>query len=171
MRPLITWYLWVALAGCMACHHPIPAVLGPIADCPPTLVDTAGWKVYDAGEFSLALPRSARPKPVQCIDSLCGTIAVGHWTLDYESGIMSGKTIDSMPATLYTADEHQCVLRVNRYDWFVSLFRKRPGDGVGGYATVLRWRGGRMTLVMTGRSAADLAQFATAVTTLRIHDR
>ena len=156
------------LALPIACRSRGPGVAGPLPECPPPLADTAGWRAYDAGEFTLLLPPRARRVHVQCIDTACGSVKVKTWSLDYEAGFLVGSTIDSAPPLLDLPDEHDCFVQASGHEWLLSVFDK-GGGLVGGVARVLRWRGGRITLVMEGHSSADLAEFATAVRTIAIH--
>jgi hypothetical protein len=150
----------------LSCHSPAHASIQPLPACPPPLADTMNWRSYDAGDFTILLPRTARPAKVQCIDTACGEVRVGGWTLEYDAGFLVGHTIMSAPPLLNTPNEVQCVVRADAYDWVLAMFRTERGT-VGGDARVLRWPGGRITITMQGRSPNDLVQFATAVRTAR----
>ena len=158
------------LSVCVSCHRQAHPSIQPLPACPPPLADTTGWRSYDAGEFAILLPRTARRVKVQCIDTACGEVRVGSWTLEYDAGFLVGHTIESAPPLLNTANEVQCVVRADAYEWVLAMFRTEQGT-VGGDARVLRWPGGRITLTMRSDSPSDLAQFATAVRTIRVRRR
>ena len=55
-------------------------------------METAAWPEFLSrrGGFSIRLPPLASEVSVQCIDSHCGRISTGRWSLAYDAGHLAG---------------------------------------------------------------------------------
>ena len=63
-----------------------------IATCWIDPVEQASWRDVTTvqGRFSIRLPRGSYEVLLHCIDSACGRIRVGAWTLEFDRGGMAG---------------------------------------------------------------------------------
>ena len=160
----------VALASALAA-----CALGrsPRACDAPAAADTAGWHEFrPCARFALLLPASAHENPMQCMDSACGQVNVGSWTLHYDMGRMAGPG-DSVHAPLGTADTHECALTIAGRPGHLMTGRNAergaPGrDGAAIAALPVSADEGGLYLSADSLDDRGLAEFVAAVRSVRL---
>ncbi|MFQ5551343.1 MAG: hypothetical protein ACE5FJ_08920, partial [Gemmatimonadales bacterium] len=82
--PCRTYVILALLLAAGGCNSPF----APSLTCTDPGLDIHEWQEISSrfGIFSLTLPPAAVELDVQCIDSGCGRIDVGSWTLGYDMG-------------------------------------------------------------------------------------
>jgi hypothetical protein len=156
----------------------------PPVPCSAPGLSTAGWRTVTAlrGRFEILLPQIAYEPLADCIDSACGHIKVGDWTIDYDGGEMAGPGFpregrptlqDSRPRERLS----RCEEEINGRPVLIETFRipLKRGDyhaserGLWVAAATTRYRlHSGLYLRVTGRSPRDLQEFLVAVRTLRM---
>jgi len=85
--------------------------LSPV--CGIEATDTTGWREFISrhGRFTIHLPANASERLVSCVDSECGTIHVGDWSISYDSGPFIGSG-DHVKSDTGEVSVQSCNLRI-----------------------------------------------------------
>lgn len=167
-------FVGLLTVGCQ--HTWPPEALVPA--CPAPSVDTSAWVVVRApnGRFTIRLPVGSRDLRLHCIDSDCGVIAVGGWTLTYDGGLLDGGG-DSIPTPPDAARATTCsewidgrVVHIATYQ-----FTHDPRNGLHGnfVATAVMRIEPRYPMIIgvMNRSPRPLAVFLAALRTFHAEPR
>ena len=160
------------------CHHTWPPE-ALVPACPTPVRDTTSWVEVRAprGRFTIRLPAGARDLGQFCIDSDCGTIAVGSWSISYDGGMMAGGG-DSVPTPPDATRSSVCSETIDGRLVHIATYQfpQLPRDARWrGYfvvgATMWVARGYPLNLGVLSRSPEPPAEFLVALRTLHVEPR
>lgn len=138
------------------------------AHCGAEPADTSGWHVLTAryGVFSLLLPQTASEVPLQCFDSACGRIAVGHWTLGYDMGRMAGPG-DSVRVYPGESNVKICEIEIAGRAGHLLTADRSSGRAARAAVPLGGWEGG-LYLSADSLSASEVREFVAAVRSVTV---